>query len=98
MPNSSKYVQMAALMKALAHPVRLFIIDQLKTKDCCVCELQEMIGYDMSTVSRHLAVLRNAGIINSRKHNNQVFYNLHFPCVLKIYECIVDAKRSDETD
>lgn len=47
----------------------------------------------MSTVSKHLSVLRNAGIISSRKHNNQVFYSLLCPCVLNMYECVIDLKK-----
>jgi len=83
-----KYTEMAGIIKAMAHPTRLFILDKLNEREHCVCELQEEIGADMSTVSKHLSVLRSAGIINSRKHNNQVFYGLLCPCVLQVYECI----------
>ncbi len=93
MTSDSKYGQMAQIMKALAHPTRLLILDKLNEKEHCVCELQEMIGADMSTVSRHLAVLRNAGIIDSRKENNQVFYRLLCPCVLDVYQCMIDVNR-----
>lgn len=92
MEDKAKYEEMAITMKALAHPTRLFIVDKLNEREHCVCELQEMIGADMSTVSKHLSVLRNAGIIDSRKVNNQVFYKLLCPCVLDIYKCIVKAK------
>ncbi len=85
---------MSVVMKAMAHPTRLFILDKLKEKEYCVCELQELIGADMSTVSKHLSVLKNAGIIGNRKHNNQVFYSLLCPCVLDIYKCILEVKKS----
>ena len=55
-------------MKALAHPSRLFIVDELsRSGERCVCELTEMVGADMSTVSRHLAMLKGAGIIEDEK-------------------------------
>jgi ArsR family transcriptional regulator, arsenate/arsenite/antimonite-responsive transcriptional repressor len=92
MENDSKYEQMTVVMKAMAHPTRLFILDKLNEREHCVCELQELIGADMSTVSKHLAVLRNAGIIDSRKNNNQVFYKLLCPCVLDFYSCMTKIK------
>lgn len=94
MPNDSKYKQMAIIMKAMAHPTRLFILDKLNEREHCVCELQELIGADMSTVSRHLSVLRNAGIIDNRKENNQVFYSLICPCVLDIYGCVIEVNKA----
>jgi DNA-binding transcriptional ArsR family regulator len=92
MKDMAKYKEMTVTMKALAHPTRLFILDKLNEREHCVCELQEMIGADMSTVSKHLSVLKNAGIIDCRKQNNQVFYNLKCPCVLDIYNCIIKAR------
>ncbi len=94
MPNDSKYKQMAIVMKAMAHPTRLFILDKLNEREHCVCELQKLIGADMSTVSRHLSVLRNAGIIDNRKENNQVFYSLLCPCVLDMYQCVIEVHKA----
>jgi DNA-binding transcriptional ArsR family regulator len=92
MKDDTKYEAMAVIMKAMAHPTRLFILDMLKQREHCVCELQKQIGADMSTVSKHLSVLKNAGIIDSRKQNNQVFYNLLCPCVLDFYQCMTKIK------
>ncbi|HNX00780.1 MAG TPA: metalloregulator ArsR/SmtB family transcription factor [Candidatus Cloacimonadota bacterium] len=89
MKTDAKYVQMSIVMKAMAHPTRLFILDMLDEREYCVCELQERIHDDMSTVSRHLSVLKNAGLISSRKVNNQVWYKLVCPCVLEFYQCIL---------
>jgi ArsR family transcriptional regulator, arsenate/arsenite/antimonite-responsive transcriptional repressor len=94
MTDNAKYDQMAVIMKAMAHPTRLFILDQLKEKEHCVCELQELIGADMSTVSKHLSVLKNAGIIDNRKQNNQVFYSLICPCVLDVYQCVIEVNQN----
>ena len=83
-----KYKLRAEIMKALAHPTRLFIVDELTQGERCVCELQEMIGADMSTVSKHLTVLKNAGIVAADKRGLQVFYTLQTPCILKSLDCV----------
>lgn len=96
MNDNADYEQMAGIFKALAHSTRLLILVKLQEKEHCVCELQEIIGFDMSTISRHLNVLKSAGIIDSRKVNNQVFYRLQCPCVLETLECITDINANDK--
>ena len=83
-----RYESRAQVMKALAHPTRLFIVDQLGQGKRCVCELTEMIGADVSTVSRHLTVLKHAGVVADEKRGTQVFYSLRVPCVLRWYTCV----------
>ncbi len=78
----------ANVFKALAHPSRLFIVEQLAQRERCVCELTEMIGADMSTVSKHLSVLKGAGIILDQKRGLQVHYRLKMPCVLRFFDCV----------
>ena len=78
----------AKVFKALGHPSRLAIVDALADGERCVCELNEMIEADMSTVSRHLGVLRNVGILSSEKRGNQVFYRLECPCITSFYGCV----------
>ena len=78
----------AAVLKAMAHPTRLFIVDRLSHGEKCVCELTEMIGADVSTVSKHLSILKNAGIVRDEKRGTQVFYRLEMPCVLKFFSCV----------
>ena len=78
----------ARIVKAMAHPTRLFIVDELSRGERCVCELTEMVGADASTVSKHLSVLRNAGIIRDDKRGSQVFYTLRVPCVMKFLDCV----------
>ena len=60
----------AAVLKALAHPIRLFIVEELNRESRCVRELTDMVGLDISTVSRHLAVLKNAGLVDIEKNSN----------------------------
>lgn len=78
----------ARIMKALAHPSRLFIVDELSRGERCVCELTEMIGADVSTVSKHLAVLRDAGLVLDDRRGQQVFYRLRVPCILNFFGCV----------
>ncbi len=82
-----QYENRARIIKAMAHPTRLFIVDQLAKAPQCVCKLTDMIGDDISTVSRHLSVLKNAGIISADKRG-QVFYALRVPCVLNFFSCV----------
>jgi DNA-binding transcriptional ArsR family regulator len=70
----------ARILKALAHPTRIFIVDRLSEREHCVCELTGMIGADTSTVSKHLSTLKNAGIVSRRKRGTTVCYSLETPC------------------
>jgi ArsR family transcriptional regulator len=84
----TQYKAQARILKALAHPTRLFIVDELSRGERCVCELTGMIGVEMPTVSRHLSQLRNAGILDDEKRGSQVFYRLRVPCVLNFFKCV----------
>ena len=87
--TQARYEARAKILKALAQPTRLFIVDQLANADeKCVCELTEMIGADMSTVSKHLAILKEAGIVQDDKRGSQVYYQLRVKCVLNFFDCI----------
>jgi len=84
----------ARIVKALAHPSRLFIVDELSRHERCVAELTEMVGADMSTVSKHLSVLRAAGIVRDERRGAQVIYHLRVPCVLKFFDCVGEVIES----
>ena len=79
----SRYQLKADIIKAMAHPTRLFAVDELSKGERCVCELAKMVGDDVSTVSKHLSILRNAGIVADEKRGLQVFYSLKVPCIVK---------------
>ena len=93
----AQYRQRAEIIKAMAHATRLYIVDVLSDGERCVNELTELVGADMSTVSRHLSVLRSAGIVASEKRGSHMFYRLRVPCVLRFFECVeaVLDERSD---
>jgi DNA-binding transcriptional ArsR family regulator len=82
------------VLKAMAHPTRLFIIEELEKEERCVCELTAMVGADVSTVSKHLSVLRQAGIVVDDKRGNQVFYRLRVPCILNFFGCVESVLES----
>lgn len=88
MYDKELYEYKAQVIKAMAHPSRLMIIDALADSELCVCKLQEFVGSDMSTVSRHLSVLKSAGIVSSRKEGLQVYYSLRVPCILNFFGCV----------
>jgi len=81
----------AKIVKALSHPSRLFIVEQLSRNARCVSELTEMIGSDVSTVSKHLSVLKTAGIVQDQKKGSQIYYILKAPCILKFFDCIEEV-------
>lgn len=84
----ARFEARARIVKALAHPTRLFIVDELAKGERCVCDLTEMVGADMSTVSKHLALMKAAGIVEDEKRGSQVFYTLRCPCVLDFFGCV----------
>jgi ArsR family transcriptional regulator len=86
--SKDRYDARARIIKAIAHPTRLFLVDELFKGERCVCELTEMVGADVSTVSKHLSILKNAGIVKDEKRGQQVFYRLMCPCVLEFFGCI----------
>ncbi len=94
MSDKAKYEARALVVKAMAHPTRLFIVEELARKERCVCDLTDMIGSDISTVSKHLSVLKNAGIVGNRKEGTQIIYHLKMPCVLGFFNCVESVIRS----
>lgn len=71
----------AEVLKALAHPSRLFMVERLEEMPHCVCELTEMVGADTSTVSKHLSILKAAGVVEEdRKEGTTVYYRLSCDC------------------
>ena len=89
----AKYEARARIIKAMSHPTRLFMVDELSRGERCVCELTEMVGDDISTISKHLSILKNAGIVADDKRGTQVFYSLRVPCVLNFFSCVESVLR-----
>lgn len=85
----ARYEARARVIKAMAHPTRLFFVDELSRHgEHCVCELTQMVGVDMSTVSRHLAILTSAGLIEHEKRGMQVYYRVCVGCIPNFLDCV----------
>ncbi len=86
--SKKNYLVRSQIIKALAHPTRLMFVEELSKGERCVCELTEMAGADISTVSKHLSILKNAGILRDQKRGQSVFYSLYTPCILGFLSCV----------
>ena len=82
-----KYEAWTEVLKAIANPVRLFIIEELERGEKCVNDFNELLNIDISTISRHLTTLKKAGVIEADKRGTQVFYKLKIPCVMNFFTC-----------
>jgi ArsR family transcriptional regulator len=76
------------IFKALGHPTRLQIVEKLADGEQCVCHILEMFDVDMSTLSRHLSVLKNADVVIDERRGKNVFYRLRCLCILDTIECM----------
>ncbi len=85
------------VLKALAHSSRLYIVMRLADREASVGELTGEIGADISTVSKHLAVLRSAGLVADRREGQTVLYSLSCTCILDFLHCIDAVAPADET-
>ena len=88
MKTARDAVPVHEVFKALGHPARVTIVQALASEERCVCDLVEKVGLGWSTVSRHLSVLREAGVVADEKRGLQVFYRLTLPCVGRFIACL----------
>jgi len=81
------YDRQAEVLKALAHPQRIAILDYLKDGEQCVCDIAKHISSERSNVSRHLSLLVSCGVLEYRKDGLNVIYSLKARCILDFLEC-----------
>ena len=93
--TKAKYEARARIIKALAHPTRLFIVDEIAKGERCVCDLTAMVGADISTVSKHLSVLKQAGLVADEKRGLMVYYRLKTPCLTGLFDCVEGVIRAN---
>jgi ArsR family transcriptional regulator len=93
--TKAQFEARARIMKALGHPTRLFIVDELSRNERCVCDLTNMVGADISTVSKHLSILKGAGILGDEKRGTQVYYRLKTPCIMNFFGCLESVIKSN---
>jgi ArsR family transcriptional regulator len=83
----------AALVRAVAHPLRLAVVEYLSGGEQCVCDIADHLGAERSNVSRHLALMLKVGVVECRKHGLKVLYSLRTPCIAKFLACVSEALR-----
>ncbi|QJT07909.1 ArsR/SmtB family transcription factor [Oceanidesulfovibrio marinus] len=96
-PPLTLFEKRARVMKALAHPSRLIIVDELSRGEQCVCRLTEAVGADISTVSKHLALLKEAGIVEDERRGKWSWYRLKVPCVLNFFHCVDNVLQAGQS-
>lgn len=96
--QKAMYEARARIVKSLAHPARLLIVDELAKRPLCVCDIRDLVGSDLSTVSKHLSVLRHAGIVATDKRGLQVFYSLRCPCAVNFFACAETVLKTTAKD
>ena len=85
----------AKIIKAMGHPVRLMIIEFLKKGEHSFSEIFDLFKLDKSTVSKHLLVLKEAGIVSSKKDGADMVYKLEVPCVTDFFSCVTAVIKSN---
>ena len=83
------FEKQAEIVKSIAHPLRIAILDFLRNGEQCVCDIAKHIGSERSNVSRHLSVMVKAGALGSRKDGLKVIYELKTPCILEFFSCVI---------
>jgi ArsR family transcriptional regulator len=92
------YAKQAEIAKAVAHPLRIAVIDFLKDGERCVCDIAEQVGSERSNISRHLSVMVHAGVLTCRKDGLKVLYSLKTPCVAQWLSCITRVVKQQARD
>jgi ArsR family transcriptional regulator len=92
------YEKQADIAKAIAHPLRIAIINFLKDGDQCVCDIADYVGSERSNVSRHLSVMVNAGLLNYRKEGLKVIYKLKCACIIDFFSCVTRVLKQQAKD
>ena len=83
--------ELSGVFKALAHPTRLWIVEQLFKSEQCVCEFVDVLQLDFSTVSKHLSILKQAHVIEDDKRGKNVYYKLRAKCIPTIVSCLENS-------
>lgn len=85
----------ADILKAMANPVRVLLVHSLIKGDRSAGELNKAARINPSNISRHLGVLKKAGIVSDRRVGMRVLYHLETPCILKAFDCAAEVVHAD---
>jgi len=92
------FEKQAEIAKAIAHPLRIAIVNFLKDGEQCVCDIAEYTGSERSNVSRHLSVMANAGLLDYRKEGLKVIYRLKCTCIVDFFSCVTSVLKQQAED
>jgi len=92
------FEKQAEIAKAIAHPLRIAIVDFLKDGEQCVCDIAEYIGSERSNVSRHLSLMVKAGLLDWRKEGLKVIYKLKCACIIDFFSCVTSVLKQQAKD
>ncbi|MEI6208957.1 MAG: metalloregulator ArsR/SmtB family transcription factor [Desulfuromonadales bacterium] len=85
----------AEILKALAQPTRLKIIDFLRDGERCVCEIFPAIGEEQSNTSRHLNMMLTAGVLSRHKDGLKIYYAIKHPEIFDVIDIVTDIVKQD---
>ncbi|GAB4248392.1 ArsR/SmtB family transcription factor [Deferrisoma sp.] len=85
-PHEEVLARRAAVLKALGHPTRVAILEILREGEECVCRICPRVGGSQPNTSKHLAILKRAGIVASRQEGTMTFYRVRDPAVFEILD------------
>jgi DNA-binding transcriptional ArsR family regulator len=91
--NETDRLRFAAIGRALADPKRLCVLESLARGELSVSDLSTRVGCQVPNMSQHLAVLRGAGLVTTRRDGSTIFYRLSDPRVLEAYRLIQSLAR-----
>lgn len=92
------FEKQAEIAKAIAHPLRIAVVNFLKDGEQCVCDIAEHIGSERSNVSRHLSVMVKAGVLEYRKEGLKVIYRLKCACIVDFFSCVSRVLKQQAED
>ncbi len=93
--SKEKYDMLADILKATAHPVRLYILETLAERKLCVKEFADELGFDISTISKHLTQMKKSGLIYDYREGNCVYYQIRCDCVARFLKSAKDILLSN---
>jgi ArsR family transcriptional regulator len=91
MKKTMVYERQAEVARAIAHPLRMAVLDYLRAGPQCVCDIAKAVGSERSNVSKHLSIMVSAGVLEYQKKGLQVIYKVRTPCVLRFVDCLTEC-------
>lgn len=93
-----RFESMAKLLRALGHPARLAMVEELRKRSWCVCELAAKLDLNNPTASKHLSLLKSVGVVEMEKDGTRVNCTLVMPCVFEMMHCADQFTREESAD